>query len=130
MAERHRRRDAGLAGMDLAPELGGEPVELQPLDLEAALALDHFLGDIHQPEALGYLAGAGLVAARRTVDQQDARLRRGRLLPPLGLPDGIARGDPLERQLVLGIGVARTGRFGARRLAAFVIAVPGCIDDL
>ena len=72
MTERHRRRHAGFAGQDLPPILRGEQAEVEQLDVEAALALDHALGDLDQPEGLRHLAGTGLVAARGTVHQQDA----------------------------------------------------------
>jgi hypothetical protein len=52
MTERHRRRHAGLAGQDLPAVLRGEQAEVEQLDLEAALAPDHALGDLDQPEGL------------------------------------------------------------------------------
>ena len=60
----------------LRPYSEVEQAEVEQVDLEAALALDRAPGDLDQPEGLRHLAGAGLVAARRAVDQQDARTRR------------------------------------------------------
>ena len=77
------------------------------------------------------LARAGVLAARRAVDDQDARRRRGILLlasRPRGSPRASAATRPAartpDRQN------PGTGGLRARRLAVLDVAVPGDLEDL
>jgi hypothetical protein len=45
-----------------------------------------------------------MFAARRSIDEQDARRRTCVIMAPLRLEDGIARGEPVDGDLVIGIG--------------------------
>ena len=61
---------------------------------------DGLAGDLRQPERLGHLARAGVLAARRAADQQEAR-RAGRIVvADLGRLDRGAGGDPVLGQVV------------------------------
>src|SRR5205085_6202909 len=123
VAERHRRRQAGFAGMDVTAVFGGETAEVEDFDFEAALLFDDFASDRGEPPALRAFARAGVLAPRRAVDEKDARRRRGVLLAALGVLDAAARFEPLDRKVVVRIGIARPGLLRARRLAPFVVAV-------
>ncbi len=46
-----------------------------------------------------------------------------------GVVDGIARGQPIDRDLIVGIGEAGAGLAGDRRLPAVVIGIPRRIGD-
>ena len=70
-----------------------------------------------------------MLAACRAVDQQNAWRRRRVLLPLLGLLDGAAGFDPVDRKVVVGIGVTLPGFAGVRRLAIVVVGIPGRIRD-
>ena len=73
VAQRHRGRDAALARMDLAAVVRGQQAEVEHVGLHAA-ALEHLARELRQPPGLGDLAGTGAVVARRTIDQQHARV--------------------------------------------------------
>jgi hypothetical protein len=64
VAERHGRGDAGLAGMDRAAVFGGEPAEIEKVDVNAAFLPEHCAGDLREAERLRDLARTGLVGAR------------------------------------------------------------------
>src|SRR4029450_7212869 len=65
----------------------------------------------------------------RAADAEDAQRRRRIALAPLRCRDGITGGDPIQRQLVVGIGMAGAGLAGARRLAVAVVRLPGKVDQ-
>ena len=48
-----------------------------------------------------------MLAARRAVDDQDARRARAIVLAALRFPDGITRGQPVDGDLVFGVGKTR-----------------------
>src|SRR5665213_1332779 len=130
MAEGHGGRHAGLAGIDGPAALGGEPAQIEKINLETGDPLDNLLRHRRETIGLRHLAGAGLVAARRAVDHQDARRRFRVFLPLLRLFDAAFGLDPFERQLIARIGIAGTSRTGARALTRLVIGLPGDIDNL
>jgi hypothetical protein len=125
VAERGRGREAGLARMDVPAVLGGEPAQLQVLRLHAGDGGDDLAGDLRQPERLGHLARAGVLAARRAADQQDP-VGAGRVVVPglRGLDRG-AGGDPVLGQVVVGIGVSGPRLARTRALAPVGVGVPG-----
>src|SRR6185437_7150758 len=75
MAQRLRGRDAGLAWVDDAAVFGGEPRQVEHLDLEAARCFDDLLGDGDEAKGLRHLAGTSVLTAARSVHQQNARGR-------------------------------------------------------
>ena len=124
MAERRRRREAGLAGVDLAAIFGGQPCEIEDLGLEAVFLLQHPARDGREPPALGHLARAGMVASRRAVDEENAAPKLPLLVPLARSLDRRPGLKPVHRQLELRVGKtdARLGRAGA--LARMRVAVP------
>src|SRR6187455_3358114 len=63
------------------------------------------------------------------VDQEDAARRSSILLSAFGLLDAAARLDSFDREIVVGVGVARSGLLRARRFAALVVTLPGHLDE-
>ena len=109
--------------MDFAAELRRQPREVQDLHLDG-LPFQRRASDLDQPPRLGHLARAGVLAAGRAVDEQDAA-RTGRIvMPHLGFVDRGLGIDPIGRKLMGGVGVARAGRPGVRRLALICVGVP------
>ena len=73
VAQRHRRGHARLARVYHLPRLVGERGEIEKIGLVAAQGLDRLLRVLREPPGLGDLARAGVLAARRAIDDQDAR---------------------------------------------------------
>ncbi|MGY4228576.1 hypothetical protein ACVMIH_005937 [Bradyrhizobium sp. USDA 4503] len=128
VAECHRGGDAGLAGVNLPAELGRQPRQIEHIDRQAHLA-EGGLGDLDHAPAFGHLAGTRVLAARGAVDQQDMRRFVWIVVPALRFIDGIARGQPIDREIIVGIGKTGAGLAGNRRLARMTIGVPGAGDD-
>jgi len=129
VAQRGRGREAGLAGVDAAPVFGGEATQVEQLDLDVRLGGEHLAGDLDQPIGLRHFARAGVLAARRAVDQQDGRLAAV-LVAPLRRLDRRPRRQPIDRQLVVRIGKLAAGLLRARSLATVVVGLPGRVGDL
>src|SRR5262249_32606404 len=106
-----------------------EDFDLAGMAFVARPAFDRLLGDLHEAPALRRLARAGVLAARRAVDDEDARGRGGGVMGLLGGPDRGPRGEPIDRQIVVGIGELGAGLAGARRLAAGVVGLPRDVLD-
>src|SRR5688572_31957922 len=100
VTERHGGRDAGLAGQDLASVLRGEDAEVEEVALESRVALDFTLRDPGEAVRLRDFAGTGLVASSGAVDEEDSAGSLPALLAPLRCTHGLARFEPLDRQLV------------------------------
>ena len=97
VAERRRGREAGLAGMDVAAVFGGEPRQVEDLDLDAGSRRERLAGDLDQPPALRHLAGAGVLAARRAVDRAGCAAGRPRpRAARCGVADRVARREPVD----------------------------------
>jgi hypothetical protein len=109
--------------VDLAAVLGGHAGEVEDFDLDA-FAFERRAGDIGQAPALRHLPRAGVLAARRGIDNQRA-CRPGRLVARLGGADRIPGGDPVDRQVIFGISVARAGLPGDGALSLVGIRLPG-----
>ena len=101
-----------------------EPGQVEHLDLDALRPRSAVAGDLDEPPALRHLAGAGVLAARRGVDDQHPGRPGGRVARRGGA-DGVARRDPVDRQVVVRIGMAGPGLAGDRALAAVGIGRPG-----
>jgi hypothetical protein len=130
VAQRHGGGDAGLAGIDHAAALGGQSAEVEKIDLETAGLLNQLARHARQAEGFRHFARAGLIAARRAVDDQDARRRFRVLLPLLRRLDLAAAFDPFERQIVFRVGIAGAGRPRAGAFAVGLIGFPGHVDEL
>jgi hypothetical protein len=70
--------------MDHFQRLVGEVLQLEQIDLEAMVFEESLARMLREARGLRDLAGAGMLAARRTVYEEDARGRRGVLLLFLG----------------------------------------------
>src|SRR4051794_12614038 len=92
--------------MDFLAELGGQPRQVEDVDRKTLLGENRF-GQFYQPPGFRHLAWAGVLAARRTVDQQDAWRFAGIIVTALRGEDGVARGQPVDRDVIVGIGKAR-----------------------
>ena len=128
VAERHRGRDAGLAGMNLPAEFRRQPRQVEDIDRESHFD-EHRLGELDQPPALRHLAGAGMLAARRAVDDEHARLRGRIVVAPLRFKNGLAGGEPVDRDFIVRIGKARSRLAGQRRFSRMAVGVPRGRDD-
>src|SRR5689334_6633593 len=102
--------------MNLLAELRLGAGQIENVDRKAALA-KHRLGQRHQAPGLRHLAGTGVLAASRAVDDEDAWLPRGVVMPPLRRLDRLARPEPVDGDIVAGIGEAGPGLARQRRLA-------------
>ena len=93
--------------MDLAAVLRREQAEVEKIDVElrgGELVLD----EAGEAEGLRDLARAGAVVARRAADDERAR-PRDRIGPRrLRAVDAGARLDPVDREVVVGVGVTMT----------------------
>jgi len=58
-----------------------------------------------------------MLAARRSVDDENARFLARVVMPLLRRQDRLARGEPIDRDLVTRIGKSLSGLAGERRLA-------------
>ena len=83
-----------------------------------------------QPIGLGHFAGAGVLGARRAVDQQDARRAVGVVMPRLGRVDRMAARRSSRRRDRNRGRRTRPGLAGERAFAAIVVGVPGRGRDL
>src|SRR5712675_3561087 len=128
VTERHRGRDTGLAGMNLFAEFGSWPREIEDIDRKSHID-ENRLGKLDQAPGLRHLAGTGMLAARRAVDDENARHFIGIVMPPLCLQHGLAGCQPVHCDLVAGIGKAGTSPSRHRRLPRMAIGVPCRRDD-
>jgi hypothetical protein len=129
VAERRRRRKARLAGMDLLTILGGKPAQIEHLALHGSFAGDDLTSAFQQPVGLGHLAGTGVLAAGRRVDEENPR-RQGSVRMSGGrVPDRIACFEPIERKLIGRIGELAAGGLRFRRLSVLPVAVPCRLHD-
>jgi hypothetical protein len=129
MAEWRSGGKAGFAGVDVPAVLRGQAAELHVLRPHTGRGCEDLAGDLGQPERLGHLARAGVLAARGAADQQDAQRPRGVVVPGLRCLDCRAGGDPILSQVVVGIGEPRPGLACARALPLVVVSVPGGGSD-
>src|SRR5262245_37065557 len=116
--------------MDDFPGLVSERGQIEEVRLVAAQAHDRFLCVLCKTPCLRNLARTGVLAARRSVDDQYARRRFRVLLPLLGGVNLCPRLQPLDRNRILGVSEALAGRLRSRRLAVNVVSVPRYLEDL
>jgi hypothetical protein len=113
---------------DLA-ELRCRAAQVEDVDVETGAGLDGLVCDLDQPPGLRHFAGTSVLGARRAIDEEDARRSRPIIVKTFGGVDGIAGGQPVDRDVVVGVGEAGTGLAGGRRLATVVIGIPRSIGD-
>ncbi len=129
MTERHGGGHAGLAGKNLAAVLGVQQAEIEEVAGQAGL-FHLFAGKRRQPKGLRHFARARLIVPGRARHQQHAPGTCRVLLLAFGLLNPIARFEPLDRQLEVGIGEPGAGLPRARALVVLVVCLPGDLDDL
>ena len=113
MAECRGRGEAGLAGMDVTAVFRGQPREIKKLDPRSS-ANEDFSGDLGQSKAFRHFAGARMFRARGAVDQQDLRRPGTVLIVLLRGVDGLMRREPINGEIIVGIGESRSGLAGVR----------------
>ena len=129
MTQRHRGRHTRLAGMNGLAELRRRAAQVENVDFETRSRLEGIVRDLDQAPRLRHFAGTRVLGARRAIDDEDARRSRGVIMTTAGVVDGVARGQPIDRDLIVGIGEAGAGLAGDRRLSAVVIGIPRRIGD-
>src|SRR5207237_10349855 len=123
VTERLRGRDARLAGIDATREFGGEEAQIEEIGLDLP-GLERLLGDPREAIRLRHLARARAVVARGAADDKHARGCSRITLALLRGLQAVARLEPLDGKIEVGIGEARPCLGGARRLAVLDVAVP------
>ena len=129
MTQRHRRRYARLAGMNGLAELRRRAAQVENVDFESGARLEGLSRDLDQAPRLRHFAGTRVLGAGRAIDDEDARGACRIIMTTSGVVDGIARGQPVDRNLIVGIGETGAGLAGDRRLSTVVIGVPRRIGD-
>src|SRR5437868_7787517 len=116
VTERHRGRNARFAWVNDAAVFCGQHTEIEEIDFKTFGRLDYLFGRLCDAKRLRYLARAGLICARRSADEQNARRRLRRFVSLLGLNYRLPSFQPLTRQFMLGISKARSRLPCPRRL--------------
>ena len=70
-----------------------------------------------------------MLAARRAVDDEHARLGGRIVVAPLRFKNGLARGQPVHRDFVFRIGETRAGLARMRGLSRMAVGIPRGRDD-
>jgi hypothetical protein len=109
--------------VNLLAEFRSEPAQVENVEGKSHF-LKHRLGDLDQPPGLRHLPGAGLVAARKAIDQQDARRFASGIMNPLRGKNGFARRQPIQGYFIVRIGKARSGLARQRRFSRVAISIP------
>src|SRR5688572_22362384 len=128
VAERHGGGNAALARVNDPSVFRGEAAEVEQVELDPG-GLDDLARDLDKAKGLGHLARAGLVGTRRAADAEDAQRCGGIAMALLRQRDRVAGGNPVQRQVVVGVGMARASLARVRRLAVAVIRIPGKVDQ-
>src|SRR4051794_20735140 len=102
--------------MNLLSEFRRLSRKIEQIDLESHLAEDR-LGEFHQPPRLGHFSRTRMLAARRAVDDQNAKCFAGVVMATLSGQYGIARVKPVSSDFIGGIGEARPCLACHRRLS-------------
>ena len=121
MAERRGGREAGLAGMDLAAVFRGQPREVEHFDLERRIGARRFRCAISAKPIGSSTSRPGRCAPSGTsIDDQEARRPGLVVVAGLGRRDRLARGQPVDRQIVVRVGELRARLAGVRALRAWI----------
>src|SRR5262245_2751974 len=129
VTQRRRRGKACLARVDTAPVFRGEPAQVEHLDRNTRRSSEYLARDFEQAIRLRHFTRTGVLAAGRTVDQQNGGSVAVRVAA-LRIGDRRARRPPVDRKIIVWIGkfVARLAR--ARSLATVLVGVPCDGSDL
>ena len=124
MTERHRCRHTGLAGVNLAAVFRCQQAEIEQFVGNRCLLQNR---NSLRRKAIGFrhLSGTGPVIPRRGADDQDLGRARGIFLLRFGRRNGVARLDPFNRKIVIGIGKAGAGFACQGRFTALLVIRPG-----
>jgi hypothetical protein len=128
MTQRHGSRDAGLARMNLLAEFRGKAAKIENVDSQSHF-LKHGFGYFDQPPGFGHLARTGVLAARRAVDQEDARCLVAIIMTALRGKYCLACREPIYRNLIIRIGKTRACLACHGRFSGIAIAIPRCLDN-
>jgi diketogulonate reductase-like aldo/keto reductase len=115
--------------MDVTTVLGGETAQFEHFDLGVSRTGKNLMRDLHEAVALGHLAGTGVLAAGRSRDEEKAGRARLILMPLLREVDGVLRGDPIDREIVIGVGETWTRLAGLGAFSVVAVGIPGGIGD-
>ena len=97
MTERCRRRKAGFAGVDLTAIFGCETTEVENLDAHAGLLLQFLFRSFHHAVAFRHFAGARMLTAGGTVDQQKSERTIRIFVAMPGCVNCFAGRNPIQR---------------------------------
>ena len=114
--------------MNLPAEFRRQTGQVENVDRKSHLD-EYRLGELGEPPCLRHLAGTGVLAARRAIDDEHARLRGCIVVLPLGFKNSLARGEPVHRDFIVRIGEAGSGLLGQRGLSRMAVGVPRGLDD-
>src|SRR4030095_132524 len=84
---------------------------------------------LHQTPGLRHFAGTGVLAARRSVDDEDARLLLAVIVTVLRLLDRLPRPQPIDGDIVVGVGKSRACLARDGCLATVAVGIPGRSND-
>jgi hypothetical protein len=90
---------------------------------------DRLVRDLQKPVRLGHFSGAGVLAARGAIDQQDGGAALVGMAP-LGSGNPGAGVEPVDREVVVGVREFGAGLARVRALAAVRVGVPRRSRDL
>jgi hypothetical protein len=92
--------------MDFLAEFRSQPRQVEDIHRKPLFG-KHRLGQLYQSPALRHFARAGVFAARRAFDQEDARRLIDIVVASLRGKDGGTRIQPVDGNVIVGIGITR-----------------------
>jgi hypothetical protein len=87
--------------MDMPPVFRRQAAQVENRDLDVGRSGEHFARDFDEAIGFGHLAGTGVLAAGRAIDQENGR-RAALVVTALRIRYCGARVQPIDRQLMLG----------------------------
>src|SRR5579883_1711634 len=129
MAERRRGRKTSLARVYAAAIFRGEPRQIEDFGFRAGIGRNDCGGDLDQAPAFRHFSRAGMLAARRAVDEKNASRPARVFVLRLRGENGAARVEPIDGQIVIGVGESRTRLEGVRTFPALLVRAPGRVGD-
>ena len=129
MTQRRRRGKTRLARMDVASVLRCEPAEVEQLDRDAGRGSEYLAGDLDQAIGFRHFTRTGVLAAGRTVDQQNG-WSAAVGVTALRVRNRRASRQPVDRKIIIGIGKFVACLAGPWSFATVLIGVPCRTHDL
>src|SRR5689334_9941811 len=114
--------------MNLLAELRCLPRQIENVDLQLH-GEEAVPGKLDHAPAFRHFTGTSVLAARRAVDDEDARSFVRIVMARLSRADRVASGEPVDGDVVVGIGMARSRLAGEGSLTGVAVGVPGCGHD-